>query len=114
MKKEQKITDTEALALLKFTQGLITEEEYKNILEPDKGWRIRCPTEWGGHGRNFNMFFCSNCKKEFCLFDEKGEHKGSIIELYEGEKIIGTRTLCWFCTEYEEEHREFQEKINKK
>jgi hypothetical protein len=76
----RKREDAIALAMWKWTQGLITEEEYENVVEPDKGARTRCPTEWGGHGDNFSMFFCTNCNKEF-RFNEKGKQRGSIIDM---------------------------------
>jgi hypothetical protein len=46
------------------------------------------------------MFFCSECKKEFCLFDEKGKQRGSIKDIHKDEtyeEIIETRRLSWFC-----------------
>jgi hypothetical protein len=52
----RKREDAIALAMWKWTQGLITEEEYENVVEPDKGARTRCPTEWGGHGDNLACF----------------------------------------------------------
>ena len=60
----------------------VSEEEYENILEPDKGARIRCPEDWGGHGENLSEFFCTKCKKEFSMFDKKGKMRGSVIDEY--------------------------------
>jgi hypothetical protein len=131
----QKRIDEIKLADIKFSQGLITYEECENIHHPHKGWKIKLPEDWGGHGPYFNIFYCTKCKNEFCMFNEKGEQVGTYRSFHDYEddvkagkttmeevlkkeeqdesKKIGTEILCWICIEVEKERKTVSDYITK-
>jgi hypothetical protein len=117
---QQRIMDRWVLAERKWMAGMISEEEYENIVHPDKRAIVRFPEDMGGHGDNFSLFYCTECKNEFCMINEKGEQLGTIIDKLDVNKILNitrvieSKRLCEYCTELEKERREFRDRIDKR